>query len=318
MKNFIIWALSLAGFFYAGAKFYLHSEVSDAMDMAVMMMSPFAEVEYKGVASTMSGELTIEGIWIRPKNYRDDLYIKRLGIDTPSFLSLLEISDFVTLQSKGVPDYFGFIIEGVRVPVEADYYADLYKFSVGEQQADDIDSAAARCTGKYGFSPDTLAALGYREQVFSMSMIARNQENKFSFEIRSGMDEMWDADAHLTLAGDMMTELSKGTAFRPRLSEMQVEYRDRSLKERVNKYCTRLGLSAEQILQAQMDAFGYYGVSNGVEFDDYMLVPYREFLNGKSTILITAKPNEPVAMSHIDLYKPSDVPALLNLEAKTY
>ena len=46
-----------------------------------------------------------------------------------------------------------------------------------------------------------------------------------------------------------------------------------------------------------------------------MLDPYKEFLKGKSTLVVTAKPNEPIAFSQIDLYKPSDVPALLNLAA---
>lgn len=41
--------------------------------------------------------------------------------------------------------------------------------------------------------------------------------------------------------------------------------------------------------------------------------PYKEFLAGKSTFILTAKPSNPVNLSEIDLYKPSDVPALLNL-----
>ena len=54
---------------------------------------------------------------------------------------------------------------------------------------------------------------------------------------------------------------------------------------------------------------------NGIEFDEYVLDPYKEFIGGKSTLVVTAKPNEPITISQIDLYKPSDVPALLNLEA---
>ena len=96
---------------------------------------------------------------------------------------------------------------------------------------------------------------------------------------------------------------------------MRLEMTDRSLNERVADYCARRGLSAEEILQAQLDAFKFIGVENGVEFDEYVLDPYLEFIGGKSTLIVTARPNEPVAMSQIDLYKPSDVPALLNLEA---
>ncbi len=57
------------------------------------------------------------------------------------------------------------------------------------------------------------------------------------------------------------------------------------------------------------------GEENGIEFDDYLIDPYMEFIVGKSTLVVTAKPNVPIAVSQIDLYKPSDVPALLNLKA---
>jgi hypothetical protein len=49
-----------------------------------------------------------------------------------------------------------------------------------------------------------------------------------------------------------------------------------------------------------------------------MIEPYEEFLAGKDTIVVTARPNEPINMTQIDLYKPEDVPALLNLEASVH
>jgi len=318
MKALIVWALSLAGAFYGGAKFYLHSEVADTMDVAVMMMAPFAALEYDGVRSTMTGELTIEGVRVRPNEFRDELYIERLGIDTPSFLSLLKMSDYITLQGSDVPEYFGLIVAGVHLPVKADYFEELYEFSKALQGHEDDGDAAAKCTGKYGFSPQTLSALGYDEQVFSMRLIARNANGHYTFEVDSNIEDMWDAQAQVTLAGNMTSELSLGRAYRPKLREMRIEYTDQSLKERVQDYCGRLGLSPVQTLKAQMDTFRFYGESNGVVFDEYLLEPYQEFLKGKSTLVITAKPHEPVAMSQIDLYKPSDVPALLNLEAQAY
>ncbi|MGH8223425.1 MAG: hypothetical protein ACREQZ_10675 [Woeseiaceae bacterium] len=42
MKNLVIWAVVLVAAGYGGAKWYLHNAVNDAMEMAVMMMSPFA------------------------------------------------------------------------------------------------------------------------------------------------------------------------------------------------------------------------------------------------------------------------------------
>jgi len=315
MKNLLVWLLVIGACGYFGSKWYLHSEVSDGMDMAVIMMAPYANVEYSGVASTLTGELTIEGIRVRIDGFNDDLYIDRLGIDTPSFLSLIELGDVVRMRGDGMPEYFGFMIEGVRIPVGADYYKKLYKFALEMRGVDDALDAAVECTGKYGFSPKALAELGYNEQVISSSITIRNESGKYSFDMTMTMQDMWDIEASLTLAGDMMTDMMKGRAYRPRLSSFEVAMTDRSLNKRVADYCSRRGLSEKEILQAQLDSFKFVGEENGIEFDEYVLDPYMEFIGGKSTLIVTAQPNEPIAISQIDLYKPSDVPALLNLEA---
>lgn len=315
MKKLIIWAIILAGLAYGGAKLYLHNKVSDTMDVTVAMLSPFASIRYDGVASTMSGELTVDGVIVRIHGFRDEIFIDRIGIDTPSFLSLIELSDLVQMQADSFPKTFGFIVGGLRIPANADYYEMMYEATLKEHGASDATEAAAECTGKYGFSPRALAALGYREQVFSMNMSLRDLNSSYALDVLMSMEDMWDVDASVGLAGNLMTEMAKGLRYRPRLADLRLQFTDRSLNDRVEKYCRLRGLSAEETLKAQMDAFKYSGQYNGIEFDEFMLDPYAEFLAGKSTLEVTAQPNEPVAFSQIDLYKASDVPALLNLEA---
>jgi len=318
MKKFTIWAVILAGLAYGGAKAYLHSEVADSMDMAVLMMSPYATVEYAGVRSTMTGELTIEGIRVKLHDFRDDFVIDRLGIDTPSFLSLVKMNDYMSMRGDSLPDSFGLLIEGLHLQTDADFFKEVYEFGATARGSVGEPTASAMCTGKYGFAPDTLQALGYSEQVFSMAMTVHNRGRDFELEVQSGIENMWEVDANLTLAGDLLNEMLKGASYRPRLSKLTIDYTDRSLNSRIRKLCKSLGLSEEETLKAQMDAFKYQGESNGIVFDEYLLEPYLEFLKGKERIKFTAKPNEPIAMSQIDLYKASDVPALLNLEAQVF
>lgn len=315
MKGFVIWALLISALAYGGAKLYLHNEVSDNMDMVVLMMAPYADVEYDGVRSTLSGELTVEKVRVRVDGYSDDLYIDRIGIDTPSFLSLVELSDLTEKGPDALPESIGFLIEGMRVPVDADYFEDFYKFTLAARQADDESDTAAECTGKYGFSPAALSALGYSDQVMDMSMTLRDEETQYSIGIDVSMADMWDMNADLAFAGNMMGEVMRGKAYQPRMANMHIEITDRSLNERVSRYCEQLGLDPAETLNAQMDSLKFAGESMGIEFDQYILDPYKEFVLGKSTLVLTAQPTNPVAFSQIDLYKPSDVPALLNLAA---
>lgn len=315
MRNFVIWAILIAGLAYGGSKLYLHNEVSDTMDTAVLMMAPYADVEYAGVRSTLGGELTIENVRVRINGYSDNLYIDRIGIDTPSFLSLVALSDLTKNGPDAMPEYIGFLVEGMRIPVDADYFEDLYAYTLAVRQGENATDVSAECTGRYGFSPATLSALGYTDQLMDMTMTLRDEKTQYSIEVDVSMADMWDIDADVAFEGNMMTELTQGMMYRPRLRNMHIEFTDRSLNQRVKEHCGELGLSAAETLRAQIDSLKWAGESNGIEFDQYILDPYREYLLGKPTLVVTAQPNNPVAFSQIDLYKPSDVPALLNLEA---
>ena len=321
MKNLIIWAILLGAVGYGGSKLLLHHKVAKGVDGAVLMVSPFVNIEYDGVSSTMTGELTVDGIRARINGFKDEIYIERLGIDTPSYFSLLNLTDVAqNAQSPDdiIPDYFGFIAEGVRVKVDADYFRKLHNEIMKQVQANDTEEPAAACTGKYGFSPEVLTRLGYTEQVVSVSAHFHRGDSDYSVSVTSSVEDMWEVEAELTLAGDMVSEMSKGPRYRPRMSAMRVEFVDQSLNGRVSDYCARLGLSPDEIILAQLDKLQHFGKENGIEFDEYVIEPYTEFLRGKSTLVVTADPTEPVSISQIGLYKPSDVPALLDLSAEAF
>lgn len=321
MRNLIIGAVILAALGYGGSKLLLHNKIENGLDKAVVAVSPFVNVTYDGVSSTMGGELTVDTIEARITEFNDPLTIDRLGIDTPSYFSLLKLADIADNSGNPndlVPEYFGFIATGIRIPVTADYFTAMYDATQSLISHTDADEPAAVCTGKYGFSPETLEALGYTEQIVSVSAYFRRNAADYSVTVTSSVEEMWSMSAEFSLAGNMITELSQGPRARPRLSAMRIEYTDQSLNRRMGDYCERLGLSAEEIVAAQLDKLGYIGKSMGIEFDEYVVDPYTEFLGGKSRLVITAKPNEPVSISQIGLYKPSDVPALLDLSAEAF
>ena len=179
-------AAGLAGFF--GAKWKMESDVADAVDMMVMMSSPYADVQYDGVSSTLTGELTVDGIRINFHDIDEEVSIGRFGIDTPSFLSLMKLNDVDTYWGSGeeiLPSYFGIIIENVRMPTDGDIARESYSERLEELgiEPEEIDTGAA-CTGRYGFSPSAFRALGYDEFDMSLSMRFRDLGNRYSIELR--------------------------------------------------------------------------------------------------------------------------------------
>ncbi|MBT8067327.1 MAG: hypothetical protein KJO09_08800 [Gammaproteobacteria bacterium] len=321
MKNLIIGAVLLAAVGYGGSKLLLHNKVENSVDQAVLMMSPFVNVKYDGVSSTMGGELTVDTIEAQINDFSDPITIDRLGIDTPSYFSLLNLADMadnVGNPDDVIPEYFGFIAEGIRMRVDADYFRFMHTQLQNVVSETDVDEPAAVCTGKYGFSPATLEALGYSEQVVSVAAYFRREPSNYTVSVTSSVEDMWSINAEVTLAGNMIAELSQGPRARPRLSALRIEYVDESLNQRVADYCGRLGLSGEEIVAAQLDKLAQIGSSLGIEFDEYVIDPFTDFVGGKSRLVITAKPVEPISLSQIGLYKASDVPALLDLSAEAF
>lgn len=319
MKNVIVWALLLAGIAYGGSKFYLHHKVEEGLDSALMMMSPYAEITYNGVSSTMMGKLTVNGLRANINGFDDDIYVEHFGIDTPSYFTLLELGDIATgslASGDEFPDYIGFVIDGMRIPAGSDYYQQMYDFGIEALGSPaDVNEPGAQCVGKYGHSPAALRSLGYDEQVLSFAMYLRMSESRELMNITAAIDEMWSFEMDLTLVPDVQNAMTPIAMARRKLSNMNFVMTDHSLNARVSKYCGELGLSPEQTLQARLDALQFIGENNGIVFDEYFIEPYKEYLAGKNTLVVTAQPTNPINLTQIDLYKPSDVPALLNLSA---
>ncbi|MDX1509470.1 MAG: hypothetical protein R3358_14380, partial [Woeseiaceae bacterium] len=146
---------------YFAIKWQMHSDVEYAVDMAVLGLSPYAVVQYDGISSTMTGELTIDGIRARVKGFQDEIFIERMGVDTPSFWHLMKLGDVDAYMEDGtpkLPEYFGVLVEGVRIPTGADYFKRLHRETIEELGVSDDEEPANLCTGRYGLSPKAMQA----------------------------------------------------------------------------------------------------------------------------------------------------------------
>ena len=324
MKNLVVTVILVGVLGYFGAKFYLHHEVSSNLESAISLVQPFADIQYQGVSSTMWGELSVDGISARFGNFKDRLEIDKVSIITPGFWYLLNLGDMgqrMTDDDAALPESFGFAIEGLQAGVSDDFMKAFSKAAL--QAAPEImeDDVAGKCVGKDGFSMSTLKHLGYHEIVMSMSMAYHQEDEKLLFNMWADLEDMYAMQIDLTFDGIMTPDaLARGT-FRPRMIDGRIEYEDYSIIDRTKKLCRRQGWSEQEMIAAELDAFRAAGMQIGIafdEFDEYVMEPYEKFLSGGSTFILTASPTQPINLSQINLYKPTDVPALLNLSAEVH
>lgn len=319
MKNLVVVAILVGVLGYFGAKFYLHHEVSSNLDKALAMIQPFADIQYEGVSSTMTGKLSIDGISARFGGFRDRLEIDSVSLITPGFWYLLNLGDMpqqMAGSDASIPDSLGFAITRLRADLSDDFmkaFSEAVREAAPEVDESDI---AATCIGENGFSMTTLRSLGYKDIVMSASMGYRKENGKLLVDMWADLEDMYTMKMNLTLDGTMTPQSLASGTYQPRMVDGRIEYEDHSLNERTRSLCGRQGVSEDEVVAAEMDAFQAAGLQSGIVFDEYVMIPYEKFLSGGSKFILTAEPNEPISLSQIHLYKPADVPALLNLSAE--
>ena len=264
MKNLVVTVILVGVLGYFGAKFYLHHEVSSNLDaLRWRWRRPFADIQYDGVSSTMSGELSIDGINARFGNFTDRLEIDKVSIITPGFLYLLNLGEMGEKMSGSeaeLPESFGFAIEGMRVDVSDDFMKELSRAAREASPKIDEDDTAGECVGKYGFSMETLRRLGYNDLVINLSMGYEQGNGNLLFDMWTDIEDMYGVKVEMTLAGTLTPQLIASRMYKPRMVDARIEYEDYSLIERTRALCKRQGLSEDDVIAAEMDAFQTAGL----------------------------------------------------------
>jgi hypothetical protein len=146
-------------------------------------------------------------------------------------------------------------------------------------------------------------------------MTFRRDGGQLVISFGADVEDMYGVDVELTLEGiSDPTALARGV--RPLLVAGRIDHVDRSLNDRIMKYCTELEVMPEDVIAAQLREVHTLARDNGMELDALIIQPYTDFLLGKQRFTLIAQPPRPVDLTQISLYKPSDVPNLLNLTAE--
>lgn len=310
MRNLLVVAAVVGVGGYFGAKFFIQHKAAQDLDAVLQQARPFVDVEYQRVVATLKGELRAEGLTIRIAEFDDAFTIDSVGLQTPGFLFLLgfDRSDLKLPESLGVE------IRGMRADVDADFM----------RKVDDLGTArvapvnptpADQCIGASGLTPVSLKQLGYDELVMDFNAGFHREEQNLVIELGTLVEEAYELDIAVTLA-DMADPTALARNARPLLINGRLDYVDHSLNGRIMKYCADQQVAPEDVIAAQLREIQAVSRQSGMEFDEMLTEPYAEFLRGKRRFTLKSAPHRPVDLTTVSLYKPSDVPNLLNLMAE--
>lgn len=311
MRNLLLIAVVLGVGGYFGAKFYVQYKAERDLDAVLTQARPFVDIEYERVVATIRGELRAEDVTIRLPQFKDPIVVDSVGILTPGFLFLLGFDR----QALELPEFLGVQVTGLHARPDADFMRTLDKLH--EAQTAELElTPADQCAGTYGLTPAALKRLGYHELVVDFDASFRTVDGRVVMNFGADIENMYAFDVELTLEGVTdPTAIARGA--KPMLVGARLDYYDRSLNARIVKHCAAEQVAHEDVIAAQLRQVQHIARQQGVELDEPLIEPYTDFLLGKQRFTLTAAPPRPVDLTRVSLYKPSDVPNLLNLMAES-
>jgi hypothetical protein len=310
MRNLLVAAAVVGVGGYFGTKFYVQHKVARDLDAVLTQVRPFVDVAYEDVVATMSGELRVEGITVRMPQFDDSFTVDSVGVQTPGFLYLVGFDK----SELEFPEQLGVSLEGIRMRADADFMQELD--DLRRAQARDVElTPAEQCASTSGFTPEKLKRLGYHELVSDLRMNVRRDAGRLVLQVSADVENMYDLDLALTLEGLAdPTAIARGA--RPLFVGGRLDYVDQSLNSRIMKHCAEQQVTPEDVIAVQLRELQQLAGDAGMELDALIVQPYTDFLLGKQRFTVTSQPTKPVDLTRLSLYKPSDVPHLLNLTAE--
>jgi hypothetical protein len=310
MRNLLVAAAVIGVGGYFGAKFYVQHKAAQDLDAVLTQARPFVDVSYEAVVATMSGELRVEDVTIRMPQFDDSVTVESVGLKTPGFLFLLGFDK----RQLEFPDRLGVTFEGVRVSADADFMQQLDDLRVRPVGGAEL-TPAYQCASTSGFTPAMLKRLGYHEVVSDLRVSFRRDAGRLVLKLGADVEDMYDIDVELTLEGVAdPTAVVRGA--RPMFVGGRLDYVDQSLNARIMSYCAEQQVTPEDVLAVQLREAHEIARQAGMELDELIIEPYTDFLLGKQRFTLTSEPPRPIDLTRLSLYKPSDVPHLLNLTAE--
>ncbi len=312
IRNVVIGVLLLVGLGYLGLKVYIYRQVKSGLDNAIVMASPFADIRYDGIDSSLTGSVTVRNV--RVHSFGDDVQAEAVRLGTPNLVYLL--GTLSELQRGEPPRFLELQMSGLSLDLGGPLM-NLVQAAI--QSKVPRLPASFPCAGQIRFGPAAWRAMGY--QRLRNDVFLRVDLDKDARTIR--MQGKWKtADM-----GDIgfTTELGRiGPAFtrgpaaqRALLRSFAFDYTDHSYYKRLVQYCAgRDKADPNTFISSVVNANAtYYMYSWGVVPGADLRRAYGEFLRNPRTFSVVAQPSTPLELSLLNQYSPDDLVALLDLRA---
>ncbi|NNF95479.1 MAG: hypothetical protein HKM94_00955, partial [Halobacteria archaeon] len=316
LKYFVLGLLVVVVLAYGGVKAYMYYSLKNKMDLLAQQFSLFGQLKYGDLTNSVKGSLAVEDLEIRIHGMDDELRIKAIRYQTPNLLYLLQANK--KFEEGRIPESLSLSIEGLNLGLFGEF-TDRLEQIVSELNFQ-LQGVNPLCGGRLFFGPRELRDMGYEEITGDIQIGYRFDPANAHIvvDITSSTQDM--AAARIQGIIERISDTSfismMQPGHQPRLGKVTVNYTDQSYTKRHTEYCaglSKLGLNEYIAAEANQQPV-YYSYTWGIVPGLALRQAYGAFLTNPGQIDVSLELPESVTPDNVRLFKPEDIPGLLNLQ----
>jgi hypothetical protein len=302
----------------AGINGYIHHQFKTNIDNTLSSMQMFAQVKYSDLSTSItSGKVVLKNVRISAQFLPETITLGDVTLETPGFLYMLSGPE--NAKKGEFPDHLGFAI-------------DNFSLDMNSETAEWLDKVVKRmqpvyaqhrniCGGKSIFGPSEYKEMGYTRVVSNMRMAYDFDKSQktltFDFNGKTrGMGSI-KGNAVISNISSMKTE-NMAMGGMPKLTSVEVIYKDDTYTPRVIKYCAEQDKTDKQkFIEAEVkqpDEYFYmlWGFAPGYGLRE----AYKDFLLKPDLVTLNIRPSAEFNPMMIAMMSSEEIMDALNIRLK--
>lgn len=300
---------------YGIVKLYLNYQLNDFMDTLAKRGRPFVSIKHGAVSTSLSGEASVHDVNIYISNTDDVVRIDQVTYNTPNIWYLLR--DLGRVDNNKTPMSLHLNLKGLRM----DLYGNLTDKMEDTINSLNLDLTGVNklCGGRLFMGPREYRDMGYEEIIIDGDI--GYDVDDITEEIAINMDlsfrDMGSYHLATVVSGFNGSPFAASVPHphKPKVGAFKISYTDKSYAKRFVKYCSGLSKmsEAEFIAAEAAQSPAYFANLVGFVPGPGIRAAYKDLLSNPGKIEVTLEWPEAVEPENLHLYKPKDIPRLLNL-----
>lgn len=312
IRNIFISIIMLIMACYGGVKGYMYfsakSKIDKILSFAVVLG---AESSYDRIATSIFGPVGIQGLRLR---------FPQIGEEITFGEVTLHVFEF---QDNNLPTKMRFSLKDIHFNL--DVFDKLEKYNLAQARKHNVQVQAAKKEipevlvrlGYVGVYLRTMdwRRLGYHQIVmdWDLDMQLRPALQEATIVITQRVEKLGKMTMYMELSD--IAPSSQPSILGNKFKEIRFDYVDDSYVDRIIKsYADENNKDLETYRKEFLTALDLDIASKEIKLSPESVNNLKKFLSKPDKLKISIHPYQPVAMGSINLYKPGDVPLLLNLK----